>query len=258
VNELVEAVAAVVARNPELAITIGVEGAGDPVLLRFAVDDGIVQVSADNPVTAQVTDAAQAAPRHADFDLDLEPVDVSSPAPYAERVRHRSDPAPGGSAFEAESAYAAEAGRSGYEPRMSRDSTPGRSDDYDTPHPYGDPAGYEPPGGYEPAGGSGSSGGFDVGAAGSSDFGPSAERAGRHGDEQPEYEPHPYAATPPPQVPPQNRGVGGRSAGPRQMPEPMPTPIPLREEPRAAEIAAKRLAAMLREDPSLLQVNPHD
>jgi hypothetical protein len=38
VAELVEAIAAVVGRNPELGVTVGVEGAGDPVLLHFAVE----------------------------------------------------------------------------------------------------------------------------------------------------------------------------------------------------------------------------
>jgi hypothetical protein len=42
------------------------------------------------------------------------------------------------------------------------------------------------------------------------------------------------------------------------MPAPMPTPMLFRVEPEATELAAKRLAALLREDPSLLQPNPHD
>ena len=53
VTELAEAVAAVVARHPDLAITMGVEGAGPPTLLRVAYEDGTVHVSAENPaVTA--------------------------------------------------------------------------------------------------------------------------------------------------------------------------------------------------------------
>src|SRR5688572_16407329 len=35
VTELVEAVAAVVAHHPELGVSVGVEGAGDPMLLHF-------------------------------------------------------------------------------------------------------------------------------------------------------------------------------------------------------------------------------
>ncbi len=49
-NDLVEAVAAVIARHPDLLVTMGVEGAGAPMLLRFALRDGIVEVSAEGPV----------------------------------------------------------------------------------------------------------------------------------------------------------------------------------------------------------------
>jgi hypothetical protein len=38
----------------------------------------------------------------------------------------------------------------------------------------------------------------------------------------------------------------------------LPEPEPLRFEPEATELAAKRLAAMLRENPSLLQQAPPD
>jgi flavoprotein len=72
VTELVEAIAAVVGRNPTLAVTVGVEGAGDPVLLHFAVDDGVVHVSADNSVASRVAEQSASSPRHADFDIDLD------------------------------------------------------------------------------------------------------------------------------------------------------------------------------------------
>ncbi|RZU50760.1 hypothetical protein EV385_2543 [Krasilnikovia cinnamomea] len=75
VTELVEAIAAVVGRNPELAVTVGVEGAGDPVLLHFAVEDGVVQVSADHTVAVRTTESGPTA-RPADFDIAVgEPID---------------------------------------------------------------------------------------------------------------------------------------------------------------------------------------
>src|SRR5215216_6645190 len=72
VTELVEAIAAVVSRNPKLEVTVGVEGAGDPILLHFAMEDGVVQVSADNSVASRVTDATTTSPRHADFEVEVE------------------------------------------------------------------------------------------------------------------------------------------------------------------------------------------
>ena len=87
VTELVEAIAAVVGRNPELGVTVGVEGAGDPVLLHFAVEDGIVQVSADNSVADRVAEATPTSPRHADFDIDPE-----EPEPYPASTGYRYEP----------------------------------------------------------------------------------------------------------------------------------------------------------------------
>jgi hypothetical protein len=43
------------------------------------------------------------------------------------------------------------------------------------------------------------------------------------------------------------------------MPTPLPRPIPLQvERPEETEIAVRRLAALLRDDPSLLNQSPHD
>jgi hypothetical protein len=43
------------------------------------------------------------------------------------------------------------------------------------------------------------------------------------------------------------------------MPTPLPRPIPLQvERPEETEMAARRLAALLRDDPSLLNQSPHD
>jgi hypothetical protein len=271
VTELVEAVAAVVARNPELAITMGVEGAGEPVLLTFAVDDGIVQVSADNPLSAQVTEAAPASGRHADFDLDLDPV-VEPDEIYAD------PPVP--------SRYA-ETTLLGYPDTDDVTTAPS----YDAPHPYEefrqqyaasgldgpsfDEPSFDGPGFDEPdpdAPGFGRAG-FDDGAS----FEDTLSYHKKFGKPEATYDPPaevhegltafarpqeryeaPVAAAPPPQVPPQTRGRVEEPAAPRQMPPPMPTPMPRGAEPEVTEMAAKRLAAMLREDPSLLQPNPHD
>jgi hypothetical protein len=204
VTELVEAIAAVVGRNPELGVTVGVEGAGDPVLLHFAVEDGIVQVSADNSVADRVAEAAPTSPRHADFDIDLD-----EPEPY-------TPPQP--------------------QPYSFPENGP------DTRRiPYPDQGGYD-----------------------------SYADPAPHRQEQ--FQPHPFAATPPPEVPPQHTrrihaeqhrapeepsAAQRAAAQPEQqrgMPAPLPEPIPLRvEPPEETEIAAKRLAAMLRDNPTLLR-----
>ena len=206
VTELVEAIAAVVGRNPELGVTVGVEGAGDPVLLHFAVEDGIVQVSADNTVADRVAEAAPTSPRHADFEID--PEDQFTP-PHG---------------------FAA---TPGYEqPREDQETRRLSYQDY-APPPAQDP-----------------------------------------------YAPHPFAATPPPEVPPQapsrrihaeqHRAPEEPSAAERAaeraaeqqraqeqaqrgMPTPLPEPIPLRVDTEETEMAAKRLAALLRDNPTLLR-----
>ncbi|MEV6601402.1 hypothetical protein AB0M36_31805 [Actinoplanes sp. NPDC051346] len=88
VTELVEAIAAVVGRNPELAVTVGVEGAGDPVLLHFALEDGIVQVSADNSVAQRASE-----PAHGEI-IDVEvaqPFPEPEPEPRWEPGHHRHE-----------------------------------------------------------------------------------------------------------------------------------------------------------------------
>ena len=197
VTELVEAIAAVVGRHPELGVTVGVEGAGDPVLLHFAVEDGIVQVNADNTVADRVAEAAPTSPRHADFDIDLD-----DPEPYSPSPAYR---------FE-------QPAESGQETRRLQ---------------Y-------------------------------------AEPADRYAEPAPQFQPHPFAATPPPEVPPQatrrihaeqHRAPEEPSAAQRVaeqqeqrgMPAPLPEPIPLRVDTEETEIAAKRLAALLRDNPTLLR-----
>lgn len=144
VTELVEAIAAVVGRNPQLGVTVGVEGAGPPTLLHFAVEDGVVQVSADNNVPQQRV----AETRHEAF-IDVE-----------------------------------------------ESNTP--------PHGYVFPQ-----------------------------------------QEQPPQQQFHYAAQPgpPPQPGPADRG----------MPPPLAEPIPLHIDEKETEAAAKRLSALLREDPGLLR-----
>ncbi|BFU41830.1 hypothetical protein [Krasilnikovia sp. MM14-A1004] len=94
VTELVEAIAAVVGRNQELAVTVGVEGAGDPVLLHFAVEDGVVQVSADHTVAVRAGDDSSDGPRAADFDIAVgEPIDepASFPAAHGQEAARAAD-----------------------------------------------------------------------------------------------------------------------------------------------------------------------
>jgi hypothetical protein len=209
VTELVEAIAAVVGRNPTLAVTVGVQGAGDPTLLHFAVEDGIVQVSADNPVAQHNGDQHNGDQHNGD--------------------QHSSD-------------------------QRSGDQRHDDVIDVDLEEPYTPPAnGYH----YE-------------------------QPVPRY--EEPAPQPHPFAATPPPEVPPQapHPAYTEQTAHPayaehraaetpqqrstdvphqRQTPEepergllpPLPEPIPLQVNEEETEMAARRLAALLREDPTLLR-----
>ena len=300
VTELVEAIAAVVARHPHLGVTVGVEGSGDPLLLRFFSEDGVVQVNADTPVAARA--AAEASPRHADFDLEPE------------------EPAEG--PFQAPPAYPAAPDDGGATQRLSRDD----QDRYGPP-PYGydqNPSYYAESdtaerryGNFDgpPAAQDARYVTHDPGET-SRDLGARMRDLGMASRDpvspSPAYQPHPFAATPPPPVPPQTtrrinpeqyrppaepsaaerapqagqqqRGQqpgpgqpGPGQAGPGQtgpgqpggqqqptpqsemrgMPAPLPTPIPLQvERPEQTEMAARRLAALLRDDPSLLNQTP--
>jgi len=250
VTELVEAIAAVVSRNPKLEVTVGVEGAGDPVLLHFAMEDGVVQVSADNSVASRIPDATPAAPRHADFDLEVEEQYLPREAPAA----------PPASPFETRSEAGQDTHRISYDDRDRYDpgtgytstpeyASPGRADAF-----FADPPATERR--FEPTG--------------RDEF----DTAGQT--------PHPFAATPPPPVPPQttrrihveqHRAAEEPSAArraPQQrqpeqqptaqrgMPEPLPEPIPLRIDSEETEVAARRLAALLRDNPTLLRQSPPD
>ncbi|MEV7621840.1 hypothetical protein [Actinoplanes sp. NPDC089786] len=197
VQELVEAIATVVGRNPKLEVTVGVEGVGDPTLLHFYVEEGTVRVTADQSVAARAGDAAH---RHADFDLDPEEHTVAPPPP---------------------------------EPRTAHVS-------YDDRDRYDPGTGYDMPGGY-----------------------PHPQPAGYDEDHTETLDAaqfrSPFAPTPPPRVPPQY--APPRQAAPEPEPEPenggltpLPEPIPLRDvDTQETEQAAKRLAALLRDDPTLLR-----
>jgi hypothetical protein len=192
VQELAEAIATVVGRNPKLAVTVGVEGAGDPVLLHFAFEDGVVQVNVDNSVAARVAEAAPAAPKHADFDLEPEPAYPATPA-YAPEAgqetrrisyddRDRYDPGTGYST-------------SAYGDETPTTATPAYSDDA-----YADPVA--------------SDNRYDRHRRYDDDFtspdffpsrnaGPPSRESAFPTADTSAPAPHPFAATPPPQVPPQ-------------------------------------------------------
>jgi hypothetical protein len=272
VTELVEAIAGVVARHPELGVTVGAEGSGEPVLLHFFFGEGQVQVTADNPVQPEAPVA-----RHADVvEIELEepepysapPAPPTSPAADPRRFSHDDQDRYGPASYGyAETPYYAES-----------DTAERRYGSFDNPpadarYPSRDPGETS----------------RDLGAR-MRDLGMAARSP------SPEYPPHPFAATPPPPVPPQTsahsdpqathriqaehyrpptqppateRLVTERLATERlvterlapqpqpqrgdTMPTPLPKPIPLQvERPEDTEMAARRLAALLRDDPSLL------
>lgn len=255
VTELVEAIAAVVGHNPKLEVTVGVEGAGDPLLLHFAVEDGVVQVSADNSVASRAAEAEPASPpKHADFDLEPE-------EPYTPPTTAYTAPAP--APPESRSNSGQDTRRISYDDRDRYDPgtgyaaapeyTSGRAEAFFADPPTADRR-YDSPGRYDERGN------------------PAQPTSGAA---------HPFAATPPPPVPPQTTrrihveqhrateepSAAQRAPQPRQpeqptasrgMPEPLPEPIPLRIDTEENEVAAKRLAALLRDNPTLLRQAPPD
>ncbi|MDI6103124.1 hypothetical protein QLQ12_31365 [Actinoplanes sp. NEAU-A12] len=215
VTELVEAIAGVVSRNPQLAVTVGVEGAGDPVLLHFAMADGVVQVTADNTVAVRATEAA---PRHADFEIDVEE-QAEEPPPPAERPRASHD-----------------------------DQDRFGPTDFD----YTETTTVEQPivvNRHEQAFGYDRAGYADQSNTAAHPFAPTPPPPVPPHDIS-----HPYASAPHPYAPPP-APFHAQHAEPQQpgFPEPLPEPIPLQvERPEETELAARRLAAMLRDDPTLL------
>lgn len=216
VTELVEAIAAVIGRHPGLGVSVGVEGAGDPLLLHFFFADGQVQVNAENAVTPP---GEPGAPRHADFDAEVDEPYSGVPFDYPQADPYQAD------SDTAERQYGS------FDDPPSPAQHPGESS-------------------------------RDLGAR-MRDLGMASTRA------EAAYPPHPFAPTPPPEVPPQatrrippehyNAPAEPPAAEriptqPGAMPAPLPKPIPLQvERPEETEMNARRLAAMLRDDPSLLE-----
>lgn len=264
VTELVEAIAGVVARHPELGVTVGAEGSGEPVLLHFFFAEGQVQVTADNPVQPEVPAA-----RHADVvEIELEepeqysapPAPPPSPAADPRRFSHDDQDRYGPASYGyAETSYYADS-----------DTAERRYGSFDNPPSDARYSSRDP-----------GETSRDLGAR-MRDLGMAAR------GQSPEYPPHPFAATPPPPVPPPTsmphdaqathriqaehyrppaeppateRLITERLAPQPQrgdtMPTPLPKPIPLQvERPEDTELAARRLAALLRDDPSLLNNGP--
>jgi len=207
VTELAEAVAAVVARHSDLAITMGVEGAGAPVLLRVAVEDGTVHIAVTSP---EVTATAEPAPI-VDFDFEAEDAFESEEA-FEPEV---PEPAP---AWPDSHGYAGGSG-SPWEPTTVFDPEPEPASRFDQPERFSPSV--ETTRVMYPQRADGYTGG-----------------AHHHGAAE-----HPAAFRP--EQPP----------SPMQ-PPPLAEPIPFTLEPgqsEQTEQTAKRLAALLREHPSLLQ-----
>lgn len=249
VQELVETIAGVVGRNPQLEVTVGVEGAGDPTLLHFFVEGGTVQVNVDPSVASRVTAATRTTPKHADFELDPDDAVDTTPA----------TPAYQGTG-------SAERDEAGQETRRlsyrHRDHSDLRTEYATTPYDDPDP--------YPPAQSS-----YDLR---DSAF-PTADTAAA---ENPYLSP--FAATPPPPVPAQTTrrirpeqhrapeqpaaaergpatarpGAEPAPAEERGMPQALPEPIPLTVDAEETDKAAKRLAALLRDNPTLLRPGTPD
>lgn len=281
VDDLVEAIAAVVGRNPKLEVTVGVEGVGDPTLLHFFTENGQVQVNADHTLPARPAEPAAATPpRHADFDLvaeeDVPPVFSAPPAHAAgsyhdpgqgtRRISHddrdRYDP---GTGYEA-TPYASSGRPEGYSRAPAADAV------IDDP-PYQGESVFDPEPAYEPEVGRSSA--FPIHdarpspatsrptanqpAAGQPSPSRPAEGARtpngqtaepRREQQRGEQPRHPFAATPPPPVPPQRPQPAAQPQHPGL--KPLDEPIPFEINAEETEQAARRLSALLRDNPSLL------
>ncbi|NMO53823.1 hypothetical protein HH310_21895 [Actinoplanes sp. TBRC 11911] len=201
VTELVEAIAGVIAHNPQLGVTVGVEGAGDPLLLHFYFSDGQVQVNAENAVGTPTTDPAAAAGRHADFVVAVDATVEESYPPQR---------------FYAESETE--------ERRYGTFDAPAAP----PPPAYEDPNGYPMPPQPRPSV-------------------PPQPGPAQH------IQPEQYRA---PAEPPAAERIP-QQPQPNGMPAPLAHPVPLQvERPEETELAARRLAALLRDDPSLLNRPP--
>nr|WP_296071198.1 hypothetical protein [uncultured Actinoplanes sp.] len=213
VTELVEAIAAVVAHHPQMGVTVGVEGAGDPLLLHFYFADGQVQVTAENAVAARPAGEPVSRPRHADFVVEVDAtVEEVPPQPaYDDRFATETETAERRyGTFDSPSDPGETSRDLGARLRDLGMAT-SRTDEFAAPP--------------EPA---------------------PAEATRRIRPEQYRAPAEPSAAERIPQQP-----------EPNGMPAPLPKPIPLQvERPEETEMAARRLAALLRDDPSLLSRPP--
>jgi hypothetical protein len=208
----------------------------------------------DPSVASRVSEAG--APRHADIELDPDDAVVTSPPP----AHSYSEPYQGAESGHADTGQ--ETRRLSYDDRDRYDPGTG----YGTT-PYGEPDPYTRP-----------RNGYDA-----------RESAFPTADTGAPDNPYlsPFAATPPPPVPPQTtrrirpeqhrapeepsaaerqraaHSAEGQPAGPaeaeqRGMPRPLPEPIPLKVDSEETDKAAKRLAALLRDNPSLLRPSSPD
>ena len=262
VQDLVEAIAAVVGRNQALAVTVGVEGAGDPVLLHFAVQDGIVSVSADNTVATRVAEAAPTSPRHADFDVDPDDAVPYSAAPASDpgqATRRISYEDPAFDAYRSET-YAD--GSPASHRRYESDGVPSSPLSGRPSYSFDDPDPFEPT---RPSAG-GTSHPFSGGAPHPSAGGaphpfsggaphPFGQPSSAFGSEATRRIYRQHRAD---DAPATERSAGQRIGDGRIMPTPLPEPMPLQFDTTETELAAKRLAALLRDNPSLLRRSPSD
>jgi hypothetical protein len=249
VRDLVEAIAAVVGRNPALAVTVGVEGAGDPVLLHFAVQDGIVQVSADNAVASRVAEAAPTSPRHADFDIDPEdPVQESypysaAPAPETGQATRRiSYDDPAFSAYRSGTYRDAPFGSQAETSFANHAQAPFRSQ---AAASFGSQP--ETPFGSQPE--------TPFGSQAEGPFASHRRPEARDDATRRLYTQHRRAADEPAAT---ERISGQRLAEQHVMPTPLPEPVPLKVDSTETELAARRLAALLRDNPTLLRRSTPD
>ncbi|GGR20567.1 hypothetical protein GCM10010168_43200 [Actinoplanes ianthinogenes] len=198
VTELVEAIAAVVARHPSLAVTVGVEGVGDPVLFQFAFAGGTVQVRADRSVADQPV--PHPGRMHADFEINVE--DPEPPPRGSHDDQDRFGPTDYQDYAEPPTAE---------RPFVTPQSAPPFAAPQSAP-----PAAYAPP--------------------------PVPQSA------------PPAAYTPPPVPPPVAHAEQAAFQEPApQNPLPFQEPVPFQTgTPEEIEMAARRLAAMLRDNPTLL------
>jgi hypothetical protein len=240
VQELVEAIAGVVGRHQSLEVTVGVEGAGDPTLLHFFVEDAIVRVTADSSVAARASE-----PRHADF--DLEPEDTTEEqfaAPSFDAGTYHLPAHDGHYGFAEDRTDDIDAARfrspfaatppPPVPPQTSRVARSSPASHESTARLRYDDARPSSPAPHDTS----SRPRYD-------DARPPASAHNGFGEETTRLA---YA---PPQPIPEPRAAADQQRG---MPTPLPEPIPLRNvDSEETEQAAKRLAALLRDDPSLLR-----